>query len=130
MIYKYTGTQKECAIEVDEFFYEILSDLDKDEFNSERKHKRRYPMSLENIDYEGEWLADDTDLLHSLIQKEQYKLLYAALENLSEAQKKLVIQIYFHEISASDIARKEGVGKSAISHRLNRIHKRLQNILK
>ena len=130
MKYEYKGTTGNTEIEIDEHFYEILVSLDREEFNSDRKHSRRNPISLEGVEYEGEWFADGTDLLGDMIRGEESVRLNDALALLTPVQQELVQQIYFDGVPPSEIARHEGVDKSAISHRLDRVHKRLKKYLK
>ena len=48
MKYQYQFNNETIIIEVDEKDYEVLLSLDKDEYNSNRKHIRRYPVSLDS----------------------------------------------------------------------------------
>ena len=113
MKYEYKGTTGNTEIEVDEHFYEILVSLDREEFNSDRKHSRRNPISLEGVEYEGEWFADGTDLLGDMIRGEESVRLNDALALLTPDQQELVQQIYFDGVPPSEIARREGVDNSS-----------------
>jgi len=64
--------------------------MDNEEKNADRRHSRRYPISLESCDYEGEWFSDGTDLLADLIEKESYSRLRAALKELRPEQQLLI----------------------------------------
>ena len=129
MKYTYKNTTGTTEIEVDEHFYELLVAMDNEEFNSDRKHSRRYPISLENCEYEGEWFADDTDLLEEIIKKEGYIRLREAMKNLTPEQRELIQKVYFDGVPATEIAQAEGVVRSSISHRLERAIKRLKKYL-
>ena len=63
MKYEYKHATGTTEIEVDEHFYDLLVTMDDEEKNSNRKHSRRYPISLENCEYEGEWFEDKNDLI-------------------------------------------------------------------
>jgi len=130
MKYQYKSVTGNNEIEVNDDWSRVLLDLDNEETNSDRKHSRRNPVSLEGAEYEGEWFADGTDLLADLIEAESLERLRAALAQLTPAQRELVEQVYFNGIPPSEIARRGGVDKSAISHRLELIYKKLKNILK
>jgi len=130
MKYEYITATGRTEIEVDEGFYEVLVMMDKEEYNADRKHSRRHPVPLEGAEYEGEWFSDGTDILSDLVQKESHERLHGALGQLTSDQKTLVRKIYFDGISPSEIVRREGVDKSAITHRLDRVYKRLQKLLK
>ena len=128
MKYEYIGATGHAEIEVDKHFHDILTALDREEYNSDRKHSRRNPVSLERPEYE--WLSDGVDFLGDLIRAESYARLNAAILQLTLGQQKLVREIFFENIPPSQIARRDGIGKSAISHRLNRIYKQLKKLLK
>ena len=130
MKYEYINATGKTEIEVDEQFYDILVALDREEYNSDRKHSRRHPLSLEDAEYEGEWFSDGADLLGDMIRAESYERLHAALAQLTPSQQALIQQIYFEGVAPSEIARRDGVDKSAISHRLALAHKRLKKLLK
>jgi DNA-directed RNA polymerase specialized sigma24 family protein len=48
---------------------------------------------------------------------------------LAPEQQRLIYLIYFDSVSATDIAKAEGVDKSAISHRLSRAIRSLKKYL-
>jgi len=70
MKYTYITATGKIEIEVDEQLHEILIGLDNKERNSDRKHSRRNPISLESAVYEGEWFSDGADILGDLIRTE------------------------------------------------------------
>ena len=130
MKYQYKTATGNHEIEVDEQFYDALIALDAKEKNSDRKHSRRRPVSLESMDYEGQLFSDGTDILGDLIQMENYERLHTALAGLTPNQQALIKQIYFQGIAPSEIARRDGVNNSAISMRLALAHKKLEKFLK
>ena len=130
MKYEYINATGKTEIEVDEHFYEILVALDREEYNSDRKHSRRHPISLEGAEYEGDWFSDGADLLGDMIRAETHERLHAALGQLTPDQQTLIRQIYFEGVAPSEIAKRDGVDKSAISHRLALAYKRLKKLLK
>ena len=93
MKYKYINVTGANEIEVSEQFNDILTGMDNDEQNSNRKHSRRHPLSLESAEYEGDWFLDDADPLDILIKKEEIKRLHIALSILTDDQQKLVQQL-------------------------------------
>ena len=130
MKYEYITVTGKHKIEVDEQFFDILLTMDRAEYNSDRKHSRRHPISLSSANYDGDWFSDGSDILRNLIQAENSERLHAALAKLTQDQQTLIEQIYFMGIASSEIARRDGVGKSAISMRLALAHKRLAKFLK
>ena len=129
MKYEYITATGVVAIEVDEQFHDLLIRLDREEYNSDRKHSRRYPISLENAEFEGTWFADATDLLGDLIANESYGKLHAALAELTPEQQSLIDKIYFEGKKIIEIARADGVTEAAIRNRLKKIYARLKKFL-
>ena len=116
------------GVEVDERLGGMLLDLDRQQENNDQKETRRH-FSLNGMDYEGELFASAEDTERAVEHREDMARLYSAMEALSPSQRELVEKVYFEERKITDIAREEGVDKSAVSHRLERIHKKLKNIL-
>jgi len=129
MKYEYITSTGKVVIEVDEQYHDLLVAMDREEYNSDRKHSRRYPISLENAEYEGEWFDDGTDLIGDLITNESYANLRSALAELTQEQQSLVDQIYFEDKKIIEIARADGVSEAAVRNRLKKIYDRLKNIL-
>jgi len=129
MKYEYINATGKIEIEVDEQFYDILLALDREEFNSDRKHARRHPLSLEEMEYEGDWLSDGADILSDLIKSEDSERLHKALASLTSSQQALLERVYAKNEKIVDIARKMGVSQPAISQRLLTIIKILKRIL-
>lgn len=115
-------------VEVDERLGGMLLDLDRQQDNNDQKETRRH-VSLDSMDYEGELFASAEDTEGEAVRREDMARLYSAMEALSPSQRELVEKVYFEERKITDIAAEEGVDKSAISHRLERIHKKLKKIL-
>ncbi len=115
-------------VEVDERLGGMLLDLDRQQENNDQKETRRH-FSLNGMDYEGELFASAEDTERAVEHREDMARLYSAMEALSPSQRELVEKVYFEERKITDIAAEEGVDKSAISHRLERIHKKLKKIL-
>ena len=129
MKYEYKTATGRHEIEVDEQFYDILFAMDMEEKNSDRKHSRRRPISLERADYEGEWFSDGTDILGGLIHSESFERLRAALAELTPEQHALIERIYIKNEKITDIAQAIGVSHVAIIDRLKRIQKKLKKSL-
>ena len=116
-------------IEVDEGLGELLVDFDREQYNNDHKETRRH-VSLDGMDYEGELFASAEDTEGELLRREDTARLMEAMEALSPSQRELLLKVYFNGRSLVSIAAEEGVDKSAISHRLERIHKKLKKLLK
>ena len=121
-------TGEVSEVEVDERLGGMLLDLDRQQYNNDKKETRRH-VSLDGMDYEGELFVSAEDTEGEAERREDMARLYSAMEALSPSQRELVKKVYFEERKITDIAREEGVDKSAVSHRLERIHKKLKKIL-
>ena len=116
-------------IEVDESLGELLVDFDRQQYNNDHKETRRH-VSLDGMDYEGELFTSAEDTEGELLRREDTARLMEAMKTLSPSQRELVLKVYFNGRSLVSIAAEEGVDKSSISHRLERIHKKLKKLLK
>lgn len=116
-------------IEVDEGLGELLVDFDRQQYNNDHKETRRH-VSLDGMDYEGELFTSAEDTEGELMRREDTARLMEAMKTLSPSQRELVLKVYFNGRSLVSIAAEEGVDKSSISHRLERIYKKLKKFLK
>ena len=116
-------------IEVDEGLGELLVDFDRQQYNNDHKETRRH-VSLDGMDYEGELFTSVEDTEGELLRREDTARLMEAMEALSPSQRELLLKVYFNGRSLVSIAAEEGVDKSAISHRLERINKKIKKHLK
>ena len=129
MKYEYDTATGKNEVEVDERFIDILREMDREEYNSDRRHSRHNPISLSHADYDRDWMTDKADILCDLIEAEDGEKLQAALALLTTDQRSLIQDVYFRGVLPSEIARRDGVYKSAISNRLARAIKRLRFFL-
>ena len=96
---------------------------------SDLKETRRHQsldLSLENG---HDFVSEDPTPDEKFEKQEEIALLRQALSTLTEDQQWLVSEFYFKGRSNMDIAKELGVDKSAISHRLERILKKLKKFL-
>lgn len=115
-------------IEVEENLGEVLVDFDRQEYNNDHKETRRH-VSLNGMDYEGEIFASSADTAEEALAREDLSRLLRAMDALSPSQRELVRKVYFENEKIVDIACEQGVDKSAISHRLERIYRKLKKYL-
>ena len=116
-------------IEVDDSLGELLVDFDRQQYNNDHRETRRH-VSLDGMDYEGELFVSAEDTEGELLRREDTARLMEAMEALSPSQRELALKVYFNGKSVTSRAAEEGVDKSALSHRLERIHKKLKKLLK
>ena len=69
------------------------------------------------------------DIQAEIEKNERDLRLHTAIAQLSRPQRELLEEIYYNGVSQSEIAKREGVGKTAINNRLARILARLKKFL-
>ena len=121
-------TGEVSGVEVDEHLGGMLLDLDRQQYNNDKKETRRH-VSLAGMDYEGELFVSAEDTEGEAVRREDMAWLYSAMEILSPAQRELLEKVYFEERKITDIAREEGVSEAAIRNRLKKIYSRLKKFL-
>lgn len=92
MIIKYDFLDNTTSeVEVDDNLGKIIGEMDKDEFNLNRKETRRHDY-ISQLEEQGYYIADDCNLLDDVIKSERYKELMEAIEKASAAAKNIVDQ--------------------------------------
>ena len=111
MTYTYFSVTGTTEIEVDEELYELLTVMDREEFNSNRKHIRRHPISLENCAYEGEWFEDK----HSTISAIELAIdMKPALCLLTDLQRTCFVETILGGKSQREVAAELGKSRSTV----------------
>jgi RNA polymerase sigma-70 factor (ECF subfamily) len=142
--YTYEFCNESITIEVEENELALLKELDRMEYNNDHTETRRH-KSLNaiadnggQIDSHGQvidlifcdmakpYQANCDDVQDLLVYKEICERLQKFISRLTPEQQTLIQTIFFEEVNPSDFAKQEGVGKSAISHRLERAIKQLK----
>jgi len=111
MKYEYITSTGKVAIEVDEQFHDLLVALDKEEYNSDRKHSRRYPISLESCEYEGEWFTEKHDAVAEI---ENSIDIERALASLTELQRICFVEARLNGKSQREVAAELGKSRSTV----------------
>lgn len=123
---KYEFVNETVEVEVDEQWATVIAELDRRDYNNDKKETRRH-TTLDNGFDDGEWLAVEDKGLTALFEDtEQLDRLASAMAHLNEKQRDLVRAVYFDGVSVNEYAAKEGVDHSAISHRLQTIHNKIK----
>jgi len=116
-------------LEVEPEVAETIKELDRQEYNNNQKESRRH-TSLSSMEYEDErFAARNSDVLEKILRRIDAETLRRALPMLTPAQQDLVRRVFFAGERLSDIAEAEGVDKSAITHRLERIYRQMKKSL-
>lgn len=123
-------TGETVEIDVPETIGKVLTGIDKDAKNNDRRESRRH-HSMDALTELGVQLAAASEELTDAIEvRETREALRQALDKLLPQQRKLLQKIYFgNGRTIADVAREEGVTVSAISHRLDLIYKKLRKLL-
>ena len=122
-------TDEVSEVEVSEELGRAMVEMEKDDFNNDRRETRRH-CYMSELEENGHYIADDSDLLDDILEAELHDDLMAAIEKLQPQQKELLIRVYWKEEHQKDIAAEEGVSKGAISKRMKRIIDFLKKFLK
>ena len=119
-------------IEISEEWAEVLADLDRQEYNNDKKETRRH-CTMDVLGDEGEWMIDENGIgsaesTMSTFGFSDERLEYA-LSMLNDAQREVVLAIYKDGYKACEYAEKIGVKKAAISRLLERAIKNMKEII-
>jgi len=106
----------------------VVLDLDRQEYNANHRETRRH-ASLEAFNLDDALFPSDENVAGEVERRERDSAIERAINLLLPAQQELIRQIFFEGMSATEIARRDGVDKSAISHRLDRALKKLKKLL-
>ena len=130
---KYEINGKIVELEVEDSFaaqYEIITQESK---RNDWKHdwrNRKNNASLEVLEENGfQFISKEKSAQERIEETEEIVALRKALSLLKEFDRVLIERIYFNGEKAVDIAKELGVGKSAISNRLERIFKKIKKFL-
>ena len=125
---KYEFATETVEVEVSEKDANIIVDLDRQEYNINHKETRRH-CSLDAFNLDDTLFPSDDDVETEVATKDEYRRLYAAIAQLSPRQQYLIQQVFIEGRKYTDIAREEGVDRTAISHAADRAIKNLKKIL-
>ena len=122
-------TGEALEIDVPDNIGKATIENDKDIWNNNRRETGKH-RSLDELAEKGIHLPDLGADIHSIFEQQEMRgALHKALDKLLPQQKELVRKVFFEGRTMADIAREDGVGKSAVQDRFNRIYKKLENIL-
>lgn len=116
------GTVQE--IEVDESFGNYYIQAKREEENLNRKERYHNTCSLDSMDYEGDFFADETYSPETLMNsKESQKRVDEFLSSLTDIQRKRVEKLHDGK-SMRQIAKEEGVDISTVTESLKSVRKK------
>ena len=126
--YSYCNGQS-ISIEVEDSLGEIIIQLEKDEYNGNRRETRRHESYSDDNDKQDILVDPAVDIEADIIRSADNNRLYQAIQALQPQQQELVQQVYFENRKISDIALKQGVTEGAVRDRLRKIHERLKKLI-
>ena len=121
--YHFVNESKE--VEIEEKWDQVLKELDRLEYNNNHRETRRH-SSLDEPDGKGIRIPSENNLEEEAERREEIETLKRAVATLGQAQKDLLRRVYYLEEKQSEIAKAEGVQRTAISGRLQRIYAQLK----
>lgn len=108
----------------------ILKGEDLLERNNNHTERRRHVSYSDKNDKWATLAHTGDQILDHMIKEADRERLVSAIARLLPQQRDLLDKVYIKDIPIKEIASLEGVSSSAISHRLKKIHKRLEKLLK
>ena len=123
-------TGEKAAIEINGDFEEIILELDKEEYNWNRKETRRH-KSLSLSDKSIENMSLSSDICDDVFKNIDKEKLHNAISLLKPDEQELINKIYLNKtkLSISDYAKLANVSQNAIKQRLKRIRKKLKSFI-
>lgn len=121
--YHFVNESKE--VEIEEKWDQVLKELDRLEYNNNHRETRRH-SSLDGPAGKGVHIPSADNLEEEAEHREEIVMLKRAVATLGQAQKDLLRRVYYLEEKQSEIAKAEGVQRTAISGRLQRIYTQLK----
>lgn len=119
-------------VEVDDAFGEWYVEEERKQENAERKQRYWVTVSLDSLEYEGEWFADPTQTPDELYEREEeQRRVDEFMSTLTEVQRRrLQIKMDEPHLSYREIARREGVDYKQIQKSFDQIRKKYEKFKK
>lgn len=123
-------TGEKAAIEINGDFEEIILELDKEEYNCNRKETRRH-KSLSLSDKSIENMSLSSDICDDVFKNFDKEKLHNTISRLKPNEQELLHKVYLDldKINITKYANSLGVKPTVLWKRLERIRKKLKNIL-
>ena len=123
-------TGEKAAIEINGDFEEIILELDKEEYNCNRKETRRH-KSLSLSDKSIENMSLSSDICDDVFKNIDKEKLHNAISLLKPDEQELINKIYLNKskLSILNYAKLANVSQNAIKQRLKRIRKKLKSFI-
>ena len=117
-------------VEVDKQLGDVIVDFDRIEYNNDQTETRRH-TSLDDMDYEGEFFADTTDLLEIILRGETANLIRSAVSLLKPQQQELINALYLSSkpLSQSELAAQLGISERSVQQNARRAKAKLRELI-
>ena len=126
-----TGARNFSDVEVSEELGVVLSDLDREEYNLNRKETRRHE-SLSNNNDKWNTLVDKTvDIEAEYILHTNFEMLYSAISELKTEDQKLIYWLYLspEPLTQLEMSRNLGITENAIKQKAKHARAKLKQQL-
>lgn len=125
-----TGDMLWGTEEIEPWLWAVISQgEDRLEENNQQTETRRHHSYSDENDKRATLIADE-DMMDKLLANLEGEAVRQAICSLKPRQQELVVDIFYRGLSMAEVARRDGVGKMAISNRMSKIVKRLRGSLK
>lgn len=127
--YKLANGSQIC-IEVSNAVKELLEQSDR-QIRTQRRQDRRHLDYMDFIDGLSDMtmMHPQTDIADLIIQMENYKQLYVAMNHLSEVQRKRLLLHFVDNLTYRQIGDLEGINQGTVYRSIKRAIKQLQKFL-
>jgi len=119
---------KRICLDVSIEVKELIEQTDRQIRSQRRQDRRRHTEYVEGLTDTATILPQE-DIADLLNRMDAYERLYAAIEKLSDAQRRRIILYYFRGFTYRRIAEREGVGHMAVARSVGLALKKLRHIL-
>lgn len=115
-------------VEVDDAFGEWYIEEERKQENEERRHRYWVTVSLDSLEYEGEWFADPSPTPAEIYEREEeQRRVDEFMSTLTEVQRRrLQMKMNDPDCNLNDIAKKEGVAFKQIKKSFDQIRKKYE----
>ena len=122
-------TGEVVEVEVSEEWAEVLAEMDRKEYNNEKKETRRH-CTMDVLGDEGEWMLDCTAEPYEVLEKKEKEVIVAnALNELTDKQRDAVLMIHIDGMTITAYAEQRGVSQQVAAKRLYAAGKKIKVFL-
>ena len=117
-------------IEVSEEWAEVLAELDRQEYNNDKKETRRH-CTMDVLGDEGEWMTDENaDPANLLLAGQERETVQGALDKLTPKQRDVLERVYIEGWSITRYAAVCGISQPVATKRIYAAEKKFKKVFK